>query len=80
MVKVAAALGARADTSAAQALFDLAKESGGPTSLKELGMREEDVETAAAIAVKAPYPNPVPLEHQKLLALFRDAWEGKRPN
>jgi alcohol dehydrogenase class IV len=41
-------------TSAAQGLYDLAKEGGVQMSLKELGFKEEDLEKAAEIAVKNP--------------------------
>lgn len=64
---------------AAQGVYDLAKDLGAPYSLKELGMKEEDLEKAADIAAKSPYPNPAPLEREKLLRLLRDAWAGNRP-
>lgn len=76
MAKVARLLGA---ASAAQGVFDLAKNLGAPCSLKQLGMKEEDLERAADIAMKSAYPNPAPLEKEKLLSLLRDAYEGKRP-
>lgn len=76
---IAKALNAPEGTSAAQALFDLAKEAGAPTSLKELGFKREDLEKAADIAAKAPYPNPAPLERPKLLQLLQNAFEGTRP-
>jgi hypothetical protein len=58
--RIATALEAPAGVSAAQALFDLAQKSGAPTSLKELGFKEADLEKCADIAAKAPYPNPAP--------------------
>ncbi|KAF9458400.1 iron-containing alcohol dehydrogenase [Collybia nuda] len=76
IAKVASSLGAE---NAAQAVYDLAKGLGVPYSLKELGMKEEDLEKAADIAVKSPYPNPAPLERERLLKLLRDAWAGNRP-
>ncbi|KAJ7173473.1 iron-containing alcohol dehydrogenase [Mycena filopes] len=63
----------------AGALFDLAKGLGAPYSLKEIGMKEEDLERAADVAMGNPYPNPAPLERGRILALLRDAYEGKRP-
>lgn len=60
-------------------LFDMSKDLGAPYSLKQLGFKEEDVEKAANIAAKAPYPNPAPLERERLVVLLRNAWEGKRP-
>lgn len=76
MAKVARSLGV---SNAAQGVFDLAKNLGAPYSLKQLGMKEEDLEKAAEIAAKSPYPNPAPLEKEKLLKLLKDAYEGKRP-
>jgi alcohol dehydrogenase class IV len=73
---VARALGVK---NAAQGLFDMAKNLGAPYSLKELGFKEEDIPKAAEIASKAPYPNPVPLEKEKILELLRNAWAGNRP-
>jgi len=76
MAKVARALGT---DNAAQGLYDLAKSLGAPYSLKELGFKEEDIPTAADIASKAPYPNPVELEREKILILLKNAWAGTRP-
>ncbi|BGP36639.1 hypothetical protein JCM10449v2_000540 [Rhodotorula kratochvilovae] len=76
VARVAKALGVE---NAAQGLFDLAKENGAPYSLKALGFKEEDLEKAADIAAKAPYPNPAPLEKAKLLQLLTNAFHGTRP-
>jgi maleylacetate reductase len=77
IAKVARALGV---SNAAQGLFDLAKNLGAPYSLKGLGFKEEDIPKAAEIASKAPYPNPVALEKDKILQLLQNAWAGVRPN
>ena len=74
---VARALGTK---NAAQALFDMSKNLGAPYSLKELGFKEEDISKAAEIASKAPYPNPVKLEKDKILELLWNAWAGNRPS
>ena len=50
MTAVEKALGV---SNAAQGLYDLAKDHGAPYSLKELGMKEEDLEEAVGIALKA---------------------------
>ncbi|GAA6047842.1 hypothetical protein JCM3770_004669 [Rhodotorula araucariae] len=76
VARVAKALGV---DNAAQGLFDIAKENGAPYSLKALGFKEEDLEKAADIAAKAPYPNPAPLEKAKLLQLLTNAFHGTRP-
>ncbi|KAG7444492.1 iron-containing alcohol dehydrogenase [Guyanagaster necrorhizus] len=77
MAKVANSLGV---SNAAQGIFDLSKSLGAPSTLKELGMKEEDLEKAADIASKSPYPNPAPLEKEGLLQLLRNAYGGVRPN
>ena len=76
IAKVARALGT---DNAAQGLYDLAKTLGAPHSLKELRFKEEDIPRAADIASKAPYPNPVKLEREKILTLLQNAWAGLRP-
>jgi maleylacetate reductase len=65
--------------SAARGLYDLARNNGAPYSLKQLGMKEEDLEKAADLALKTPYPNPAPLERDKLLQMLRNAYNGVRP-
>lgn len=77
MTKISKVFGGK--VSAARALYDLAKNNGAPYSLKQLGMKEEDLEKAADIAAKSPYPNPAPLEREKLLQLLKNAYEGVRP-
>ena len=76
MARIADALGA---DSAPQALFDLAKNAGAPTSLRELGMPEAALDRAADIAAADPYTNPRPIERDGIRALLDDAWHGRRP-
>jgi maleylacetate reductase len=64
----------------AHGLFDLVKTLNIPYSLKQLGLAEADLEKVVEIALRSPYPNPAPLERQKLLCLVGDAYEGKRPS
>jgi len=64
---------------AAQGLFDLALASGGPTALRDLGMKETDLERATDLAVANPYWNPRPIERGAVRALLDDAWAGRRP-
>ncbi|KAL1409408.1 hypothetical protein Q8F55_003391 [Vanrija albida] len=64
---------------APQAFWDFEKKLGTPTSLKELGLKKEDLAKAADIASKAQYPNPAPLDREKLLRLLENAWEGNPP-
>ncbi|MEU7816547.1 maleylacetate reductase and hydroxyquinol 1,2-dioxygenase domain-containing protein [Pseudonocardia sp. NPDC049154] len=76
MRRVAQALGA---ADAPTAVFDLIVEAGGPTSLRELGLAEADLDRAVALAVAEPYPNPAPLTRDGLAGLLRRAWAGERP-
>ena len=77
MHMIAAALGG---SSAAQAVFDLAKNNGAPVALKEIGMKEADLDKACDIAMQNQYPNPQPLERPALRQLLQNAFEGVRPS
>jgi maleylacetate reductase len=76
MKRIARALGS---DDAALGVYQLAKENGAPTALKDIGMRAEDVEKAADIAIANPYWNPRPVERESILALLQDAYEGVTP-
>jgi alcohol dehydrogenase class IV len=76
MARVARALGS-ADAPAG--LYDLEAKLGLKLKLAEIGMKEADLERAARIATEAPYPNPAPVTYPAVLALLRDAFEGRRP-
>ena len=84
MRRIALAMGvdeASADQpmAAAQAVFDLAADSGAPTALKDIGMKREFLQVARELAMQSQYPNPRPLEAAALDALLLDAYEGNRP-
>jgi maleylacetate reductase len=66
-------------SSAAQAVFDLAKNNGAPVALREIGMREADLDRACDIALQNQYPNPRSLERVAIRQLLQDAFEGTRP-
>ncbi|WP_066709417.1 maleylacetate reductase [Curvibacter delicatus] len=76
MQRIARALGG---ASAAQAVYDLAKNNGAPVALKDIGMQEADLDKACDIALQNQYPNPRPLERTAIRQLFQDAFEGMRP-
>lgn len=78
MKAIARALGTY-ESDVAGALFDLVKSLGVPTSLAEIGMKEEDLEEAAEIATKNPYYNPKPIEKELIRELLQNAFAGKRP-
>jgi maleylacetate reductase len=59
------------------ALFSLARRLGVPSSLDVLGMREEDLDTAASLVVENPYPNPRPVDFASARHLLRDAFRGR---
>lgn len=65
---------------AGSGLFDLIFNLGVPTSLKEIGMAESDLDKAAEIATSAPYWNPRPVDRQNIRALLDDAYHGRRPS
>ena len=81
MVRIQRALGV--NESAAAGLFDLAKNSGAPVALKDIGMKEADLDRAAEIAVSNPYWNPRPFgpaERPLIRQLLQRAFEGVRPD
>ena len=64
--------------SAAQAVFELARDNGAPIALCDIGM--EGGGTRRDIAWQNQYPNPRPLERGAIRLLLQDAFEGKRPS
>ncbi|NUZ07994.1 maleylacetate reductase [Piscinibacter koreensis] len=76
MTRIARALGT---PTAPGGLFDLAARHGAPLALKSIGMQAPDLDRAADLAVKMPYPNPRPLERDKVRELLEFAFEGRRP-
>ena len=77
MQRIARALGV---SDAAQGVFDLARDNGAPTALKDIGLKESDIGVALDITLKNPYWNPRPLERAALRALLEAAYEGRRPD
>lgn len=67
------------DGSAGSGLHDFAKAVGAPLTLKELGLKQADLDRAAEIATRNPYWNPRPFDRAAIRALLQDAWEGRRP-
>lgn len=64
---------------AATGVYRLAVDNGAPRSLKDLGMKEEDVERAVRIAGDHPYWNPRTVDAAGLRSLLRNAYEGTPP-
>jgi len=76
LARAARALGAAA---APGAIFDLAVSLGAPTALRDIGMREEDLDSAAELATRNPYPNPAAVTRDGVRRLLDDAFYGRRP-
>jgi maleylacetate reductase len=76
----AGALGADDAPAALHALLArVGAAAGTPTSLRALGLREEDLPRAAALATARPYANPRPVTADGVLAVLRRAWAGEPP-
>lgn len=60
-------------------LWSFAQAIGAPLRLADLGLSEADLDRAADIATRAPYPNPRPLTRAGIRQLLQDAWEGRQP-
>jgi maleylacetate reductase len=60
-------------------LWDFARSLGAPRALRDLGLREGDLDRAADLAVTDPYWNPRPLDRDAIRALLGRAWAGERP-
>ncbi len=78
MDRVARALGAEG---AASGLYDLAKRIGAPTALKDIGMKEEDLDEAASLVLEeSPRDNPRLVDEAGIRELLEDAYAGRRPD
>ena len=60
-------------------LHNFARTSHAPTALKDLGLKESDLDRAADIAAKNPYWNPRPVERDAIRRLLQAAWAGEPP-
>ncbi len=60
-------------------LWDFAKSLGAPMALRELNVRDVDLDHATEIATRNPYWNPRPIESQAIRELLQQAFEGRRP-
>jgi alcohol dehydrogenase class IV len=64
---------------AAQGVYDLMKSLGAPMALKDIGMRETELDRAAELATQAPYFNPRPIDREGIRELLEGAFHGRRP-
>jgi maleylacetate reductase len=60
-------------------LWDFASAIGAPLRLADLGLRQADLDHAAAMAMKNSYWNPRPFDGRDIRNLLHMAWEGQRP-
>ena len=74
--RIAGALGVG---DAATGLFELAGNLGAPTALKDIGVKQTDLDEAAAITVEKPVNNPEPVTRERVRALLDNAWHGHPP-
>ncbi|KAJ9150499.1 Iron-containing alcohol dehydrogenase [Coniochaeta hoffmannii] len=61
------------------ALDDIRQRLEIPCALKDLGMKEDDIERTAHVSMEKQYWNPRPLEKEKIKELIRRAWAGDVP-
>jgi maleylacetate reductase len=77
MERVARALGAG---EAASGLYDLVRRIGAPTALKDVGMKEKNLDEAVTLVLQeAPRDNPRPVDEAGIRALLEDAYAGRHP-
>lgn len=76
MTRIARAL---EGASAAQAVFDLARDSGVPVALRDIGMNGAELDRVCDLVFLNGYPNPRPLERIGIRQLLQDAYDGTRP-
>jgi len=76
MEKIEGALGVR---DAGLGLYDLNLRLGIPTGLKDLGMKEADIEAAADFVGATPFANPRPVSRADLVELITQAYHGEAP-
>ncbi|MGX9354726.1 hypothetical protein ACS3SW_06060 [Roseobacteraceae bacterium S113] len=62
-----------------RALYDFAREINAPRALRDIGLREQDLDSATALATQSPYPNPHPVTQTDIHALLKAAWAGAPP-
>jgi maleylacetate reductase len=65
--------------SAGGALHHFAMSMKAPLALRDLGLREADLDRAADLATENPYWNPRPVERDALRRLLQAAWAGEPP-
>lgn len=60
-------------------IFNLAKTVGAPTALKDIGIKESDIDRAAEITTEAAINNPEPVTTKRVKEMLERAWAGEPP-
>jgi alcohol dehydrogenase class IV len=55
MIRIERGLGLASGVTSAAGLFDLARDNGAPVALRDIGMRESDLDGTADVVVGRPY-------------------------
>lgn len=80
MDRVVGALGAEGEEGAALAFYNLAERIGAPTALKDIGMKEKDIDEAVSLILEAaPKDNPRLVDEADVRSILEKAFWGKRP-
>lgn len=68
------------DRGAAAGIFDLIQKIGAPTALKDVGMKEADLDEAVSLVLeKVPGDNPRPVDEAGVRVILEGAYSGRRP-
>jgi maleylacetate reductase len=61
-------------------LWHFARQAGAPLALRDLGLKEADLDRAADLATANPYWNPRPVTRDGIRRLLQAAWSGATPS
>jgi alcohol dehydrogenase class IV len=67
-------------SNAAAGIFELLERMNAPISLKEIGMRHDELPRAVSLVMEAPYYNPRRPSGEEIARLLEDAFHGRQPN
>ena len=80
MERVAGALGEWGKNGAATGIYDLTERIKAPTTLKDIGMKEENLDQAVGLVLAAvPEDNPRPMDEAGVRNILENAYAGRRP-
>ena len=60
-------------------VYNFAAAMKAPLALRDLGLKESDLDRAADLATQNPYWNPRPIDRNALRQLLQAAWAGDAP-